>query len=165
MITITNTIIIAITIAITIIITIAITIAIAIISISLRLNAHTYGHNQWEVGTRFRCKIWICHLLSPSLNCLPFLRNRRLRLSTPWPWGIVRSPLSGRTTDKVQTMTSTVMMIRPPYAARHLQHTTCHMPPTKHCPPYATCLTLPAAWFRQLSKSLDRACRRVHVSI
>jgi hypothetical protein len=51
MITITNTITIAIAIAI------AITIAIAIISISPRLNAHTYAHNRWEAGSRFRWKI------------------------------------------------------------------------------------------------------------
>ena len=38
-------------------ITITNTITIAIISISLRPNAHTYGHNQWEVGTRFRWNI------------------------------------------------------------------------------------------------------------
>ena len=49
MITITNT--------ITIAIAIAIAIAAAIITISPRLNAHTYGHNQWEAGTRFRWKI------------------------------------------------------------------------------------------------------------
>jgi hypothetical protein len=79
MITITNTI----TIAITITITIGITIAIAIVSISLKPNAHTYGYNQWEVGTRFREELSISDLLSPSLNCLPSLRNLMLQLSTP----------------------------------------------------------------------------------
>ena len=49
MITITNT--------ITIAIAIAIAIAAAIITISPRLNAHTYAHNRWEAGARFRWKI------------------------------------------------------------------------------------------------------------
>jgi len=62
-------------------------------------------------------------------------------------------------------MTSTNVMIRPPYTAHHLPHTTCHMPSPKYCPLYTTCLTPPGAWCLQLSKSLDRACRRVHVSI
>ena len=39
-------------------ITIANTITIAIaIAIFPRPNAHTYAHNRWEVGTRFRWKI------------------------------------------------------------------------------------------------------------
>jgi hypothetical protein len=38
-------------------ITIAIAIAIAIFPISPGPNAHTYAHNQWEAGTRFRWKI------------------------------------------------------------------------------------------------------------
>ena len=49
MITITDTITIA-------IITIAI-ITIAIITISPGTNAHTYAHNLWEAGSRFRWKI------------------------------------------------------------------------------------------------------------
>jgi hypothetical protein len=53
MITITNTIASAITNAIAI----HIAITIAIITISPGPNAHTYGHNQWEAGTRFRWKI------------------------------------------------------------------------------------------------------------
>ena len=48
MITITDTITIAITIAI---------ITIAIITISTGPNAHTYAHNPWEAGSRFRWKI------------------------------------------------------------------------------------------------------------
>ena len=49
-----------------------------------------------------------------------------------------------------------------------MPHTTCHMPPAKHCLPYATRLTPPGAWdlqlmplgawSPQLSKSLDGAC-------
>jgi len=49
MITITNT--------ITIAIAIAIAIAAAVITISPRLNAHTYARNRWEAGSRFRWKI------------------------------------------------------------------------------------------------------------
>jgi hypothetical protein len=71
MITITNT------------ITSAIVIAIVIIFISLRPNAHTYAHNRWEAGTRFRWKIWVGDLLSPRSNCPPFLQNLKLQLSTP----------------------------------------------------------------------------------
>jgi len=37
--------------------TITIAIATAIISINLRPNAHTYAHNQWKAGSRFRWKI------------------------------------------------------------------------------------------------------------
>jgi hypothetical protein len=48
LITITNT--------ITIAIVIAIAIAAAIITISHRLNAHTYARNRWEAGSRFRWK-------------------------------------------------------------------------------------------------------------
>jgi hypothetical protein len=71
MITITNT------------IAIAIAIAIAIITISPRPNAHTYGHNRWEAGSRFRWKISVGDLLSPRSNCLPFLQNLMLQLSKP----------------------------------------------------------------------------------
>jgi hypothetical protein len=79
MITITNTIAMAMAMGFAI----AFTIAIAIISISPRPNAPAYCHNQWEAGTRFRWKISIGDLLSPSSNCLPFQRNLRLQLSTP----------------------------------------------------------------------------------
>ena len=153
----------------------ALAIAIAIISISPRPNERTYGHNQLGAGTRFRWNISIGDLLSPSSNCLPLLRNLMLRLSTPQQRGIVGSCQGGRAEDKVQTMISTDVMIQPSYAAHHVPHTTCHMPPTNHCPTYATCLmppgawclqlTPPGAWLLQLSKSLDRACRIVHVSI
>ena len=51
MITITNTI------ANTISISIAIAIAIAIATISPGPNVHTYAHNWWEAGSRFRWKI------------------------------------------------------------------------------------------------------------
>jgi len=154
-----------ITITNTINITITIIIAIAIISISLRPNVHTYGHNQWEAGIRFYWKIWIGDLLSPRLDCLLLLRNQRLQLSTPWQWGIMRPCRSGHATDKIQTMISTNIMIRPPYAAHNLPHTKCHMPPAKYCLPNGTCLTSPGGWHLQLNKSLDWACRRVHGSI
>jgi len=38
-------------------ITIAIAIAIAIFPINSGPNGHTYAHNRWEAGTRFRWKI------------------------------------------------------------------------------------------------------------
>jgi hypothetical protein len=41
----------------TISISITITITIAIICISPARNAHTYAHNRWEAGSRFRWKI------------------------------------------------------------------------------------------------------------
>jgi len=108
-------------------------------------------------------------LLSPRSNCLRFLQNLRLQLSTPWPWGIVRSCRSGRAKDKVQTMISTDIMIsanlhRLPPATRHTPHASRRLP-AKHCPPYATSLTPPGAWRLQLRKSLDRACRSIHGSI
>ena len=43
-----------------------------------------------------------------------------------------------------------------------MPHTTLLMPPAKHCPPYATCLTPPSPWVLQLSKSLECACRKIH---
>jgi hypothetical protein len=65
------------------IITIAIR-TIVIIAISPGLNANTYAHNQWDADSRFRWKILVQDLLSPRSNCLSFLQNRRLQLSTPW---------------------------------------------------------------------------------
>jgi len=76
-------------------ITIAI-ITIAIIIISPGQNTHTYPHNRWEAGTRFRRKVWVGDLLSPRSNCLPFLQNLRLPLSTPWPWDIMQYRRGGR---------------------------------------------------------------------
>jgi len=143
-------------ITITITNTIAIAIAIAIISISPRLNAHTYAQNWWEAGTRFRWKIWVGDLLTPRSNCPPFLQNLRLQLSTPWPWGLVRSGHGGYAKDKVQTMISTDVMI---------SATTCRQSPTTGHQPPATSLTPPGAWRVQLSKSLDRAHRSIHGSI
>jgi len=142
-ITITNTI--ATTIAIVIAITIAIAIAIAIISISPRLNAHTYSHNRWEAGTRFRWKISVRDLLSPRSNWLPLLQNLRLQLLTWWLWGIVRSCRGGCAKDKVQTMISTDVTISatiscPPSATLH---TTCHPPNTTHHMPPASRLPVP----------------------
>ena len=108
------------------------------------------------VGSGFRWRIWARDLLSPRSNCLHFLWNLRLQVSTPWPWGIVRSHLGGRAKDMVQTTISTDVMIsatirRLPSATRE-----CRMPPAKHCPSYATSLTTPGPWRLQLSKSLDR---------
>jgi len=107
-------------------------ITIAIITISPRLNGHTYAHNRWEAGSRCFWTIWVGDLLSPRSNYLPLVQNLRLQLSTPWPWGIVRSRLGGRAKDKVQTMISTDIMIpatgHPPLATRYLPPVTCHMP-------------------------------------
>jgi hypothetical protein len=66
-----------------VVITIAI-ITIAFITISPGPKVHTYTHNQWEASSRFRWKISVGDLLSPRSNCLPFLRNLSLQLSTPW---------------------------------------------------------------------------------
>jgi len=143
MITITNTMMIAIDIGI------AITIAIAIISISPRPNAHTYAHNRFEVGSRFRWKIWVGDLLSPSSNCLPFLRNLRLQLSIPWRSDIVRSCHGGHAKDKVQTMILTDVMItanicclRP--ATRYTPHATCCPPNSAYQTPPGSCLPVPS---------------------
>jgi len=131
-------------ITITITNTIAIDIAIAIISISPRLNAHTYTHNWWEAGTRFRWKIWVGDLLSLRSKYLPFLQNLWLQLSTPWLWGIVRFGRGGHAKDKVQTMMSTDVMSSA--TIRSLPPATCHLPPaTRHTPtPPAARQTLPA---------------------
>jgi len=126
-----------------IIITIII-IAIITIAISPGLNAHTYAHNRWEAGSRYRWKIWVWDLLSPRSNCLPFLQNLRLQLSTPWSWGIVRFRLGGCAKDKIQTMIYTNVMI---LAAQH--------------PLPATCLTPPGAWHLEHNKSLHWSCRRI----
>jgi len=102
-------------------------IAIAIFPISLGPNAHTYAHNRWEVGTRFRWKIGVGDLLPPRSNCLPFLRNLRLQLSAPWPWSILRSCCGGHDKDKIQAMVLSDVMIlatifRPPSATHHMPH-------------------------------------------
>jgi len=77
--------------------TITITIiTIAIVTISPGWNLHTYIRNGWEASSRVRCKIQVGDLFSTRFNCLPFLQNLRLQLSTPRPWGIVRSRRSGR---------------------------------------------------------------------
>ena len=141
-------------------ITIAIAIAIGTISISPRPNAHTYTHNRWEADTWFPWKICVGCLLSPSSNCLPFLWNRRLQLSTSWQWDIVRSCHGGRAKDKVQTMISTDVMIsaticHPPPATRHPPPATRHPPPATRHPP-------PGAWHLQLTKSLDGALWSIH---
>ena len=109
-----------------------ITIAVAIFPISPRPNADTHTHNQWQADTRFRWKIWVGNLLSPRSNCLPFLWNLRLQLSTPWVWGILRYCHGGCTKDKVQTMISTDVMISatihcPPCATHHTPHAS-HLP-------------------------------------
>ena len=114
------------------------------IAIIPRPNVHTYAHNRWEAGSRLCWKIWVGDLLSPRSNYLPFLQNRRLQLSTPWPWGIMRSRPGGCAKDKVQTMISTDIKIS---AGRHPP------PATRHIPPGALRL--------QLNKSLDRACRSI----
>jgi len=109
-------------------ITIAI-IPIAIITISPGPNAHTYAHNLWEASSRFRLKIWAGDLLSPWTNCLPFLQNLRLQVSTPWSWGIVRFRLGGHSKVKIQTLIQTDVMIS---AACHLLPATCHMQHASH---------------------------------
>jgi len=134
MITITD----AITIAI---ITIAITIA--IITISPGPSVPTYADNPWEASSRFHWKILVGDLLSPRFNCLPFLQNLGLQLSTPCLWGIVRFRLGGRAKDKVQTMISTDLMIsatvhRPSSVTHHMPHATCQTLCTIRHPPHAS---------------------------
>jgi len=127
-------------ITITITNTITRAIARAIIPISPRPNVHSYSHNQGEEGSKFRREILVGDLLSPSSNSLIFLRNAGLPLSTPWPWGIVRSCHCGRAKDNVRTMISMADMIRPRYAARNLPHTNaiCRPPNTVHHTPPAS---------------------------
>ena len=110
-------------------ITIAVTIAIVTISIIPRPNAHTYSHNRWEVGTRFHWKIGVGDLHSATSYGLPFLRNRRLQLPTPWPWGILRPWYEGHAEDQVETMISTNVMI---------SATICHPPAAHRCRAPAT---------------------------
>ena len=152
--TITNTISIAvITIAIIAIITIAIFI------ISPRPNTHTFAHNLWETGSRFRWKIWVGDLFSPRSNCVPFLQNPRLQLSTPWPWGIVRSGPSGSAEAKVQTMISTDARISATICCPPPLPTACHLPPCSRCSVHATQhvseISRRGVWYsRQLAASL-----------
>jgi len=100
--------------------TITVAIPNAIFPVSPGPNAHTYAYNRWEAGTRFRWKIWVSDLLSPRSNCLPFLRNLRLQLSTPSVSGILRSCRGGHAKDKVQTLILTDVMILA--AIPHLPH-------------------------------------------
>jgi len=117
-------------------------------TISPRPNARTYAQNRRETGCRFRWENWVGDLLSPRSSCPPFLQNLRLQLSTPWPWGIVRSYHGGRVKDKVQTTISTDVMISAnihhlPPVTRHTLHAARHPPNTaRHMPP-ASCLSVP----------------------
>jgi hypothetical protein len=72
-----------ITIANTITIAITIAIAIAIFPISPGLDAHTHAHNRWEAAldSAGKSESEICSPQDP--NCLPFLQNLSLQLSTP----------------------------------------------------------------------------------
>jgi len=141
MVTITDTFTIAvITIAI---ITIAI-ITITILSISSSPNGHTYAHNSWEASSRFRWNIWVGDLLSPRSNCLPFLQNQRLQLSTPGSWGIIRFRLSERAKHLIQTMVSTDVM--------NLAAATRHPPPATRLLPPASRYLSPGSWRLQLNR-------------
>jgi len=71
--------------------------------ISVGPNAHTYAKNRRESGCRFSWENLVWDLLYPRSNCLPFLQNLWLQLSTPWPSGTVRSSHGGRAKGKVQT--------------------------------------------------------------
>jgi len=123
--------------------------------------AHAYTHNLWEASSGFCYKIQVGDLLSPRSNCLPFLQNIGLQLSTPWSWDIVRFNLGGRAKNEFQTMILTDVMI---WAARHPLPAACQMPhATPHCQPHSTRLTPPGARRLQLNKSLDRACRSIFV--
>jgi len=160
----------------TITISITITIAIATTQHHHQHHHHHHHHRRTEC-VHIRTKLtgyWLrisLRKLSRRSNCLPFLQYQRLQISTPWPWGIVRSYCGGRAKDKVQTILSTDVMIsanihRLPPATRHTPNAIRLPPPyAKHCPPYATSLTPPGAWHLPLSKPLHRACRSIHGSI
>ena len=123
------------TITITIAIAIAIAIPIAINSYSPRRIRHPCTHNRWEAGRSLCWKISVGNLLSPDSNCLPFLPNLTLQLSTPLPCSIMRFRLAGRTQDKFQTIILTNVMI----SATIRLH-----PLTTHHPPLASCLLVPS---------------------
>ena len=112
-------------------------ITIAIITISPGPNAHTYAHTPWEASSTFSWKIWVGDLLSPRSNCLPFLQNLRLQLSTPWLWGIVRFRLSGRAKDEIQTMIETDVRLSAsghmPQGTHQILLSTCHLPQASQC--------------------------------
>ena len=61
--------------------------------------------------SRFHWKIGVGDLLSPRFNYLPFLQNVRLQLSTPGPWGIVRSCRGGFVKIQIETIILTDVMI------------------------------------------------------
>jgi len=101
------------------------------------------GSKSVEPGSRFRWKIWVGDLPSPGSKCLPFLQNLTLQLSTPWPWGILRSCHSGCPEDEVQTMILTDVMISaticcPPSAIYHTPHAARHTLPTLHHLPHTS---------------------------
>jgi len=97
-----------------------------------RPKAHTYAQNSWEASSRFGWNIWVTDLLSPRSNCIPFLQNLSLQLSTPWLWGIVRFRLSGHIRFRLWYRLTSWFR---PLATRHLPPAACHThtPPTKHC--------------------------------
>jgi len=110
------------------IITIAI-ITIAIITISPEWE-NTYIDNWWDGSILLHWKIWIGALLSPRSNCLHFLENLWLQLSTPWLWDMVRSCHSWCAKHTVLTMILTEVMT---LATIHC------LPPTARYPPHPTC--------------------------
>jgi len=112
-------------------------ITIAIITISPGPNVHTDAPQSIGSGQQIPLENVSRRSVLPRSNCLPFLQNLRLQLSTPLPRGIVRSRCGGRAKDKVQTTISTDVMIsatirHPLPATRHLPHASrCLAPATQ----------------------------------
>ena len=106
----------------------------------------TYAHDSENVGNSFRWRTWVRNLVSQSSNCLPFMRNLRLQLSTPWLCSILRFCHSGKTYDKVWTIILTDIMIsaaicHPLSTIHHTTHGTCPtMPTICHLPHTSWCL-------------------------
>ena len=143
-----------------------ISIAIAIITISPGPNAHPFTNNGWEAGSRLCWKIWVGDLLSPRFDCLPFLHYlwycncQHHDQEASWDHVVVALKI------RLRLWYWQTLWFWPPYTARHPPPATCHAPITarpNHCPPHATCLTLPCAWRLQLTKPLDRACPGVYL--
>ena len=128
---------------ITIIIKSTITIIFTIPTRSRGSKMFPYVWNQYQAGCRMCWVISVGEILSLRSNCLPFQKNMRLQLSTPRPWGMIRSCHGGCSKGNLQTTILTDIIISAniscvPPAICQMLPATCHLPPATHCSSYTT---------------------------
>jgi len=136
-------------------------------------------HTQCPLVSRnwlqFSQRKWVRNLLSSKFNYQPFLQHIPLQLSTPWPWGIVRSCHGGRTNDKVQTTILTNIRISANIRClRRATHctlpaaclpwiTTHYMPSGSHLPVPGVCNSA-SLWIEHAGAYME-ACSQVRLRV